>query len=140
MLFKTETLEQAYAPYSNEKAGIRNYGLGWRMYVYPEGKKIVYHNGRWHGSNAAFIRLISDKATIIVIGNRFNRSIYHAKILASLFGDYFGEIDEEEAPVADKDSVLGSPKNAIKLNSGKTISNKDNSVIPVKKGKTLPKH
>ena len=140
VLFKPETLEQAYAPYSNEKAGIRNYGLGWRMYVYPDGKKIVYHNGRWHGSNAAFIRLISNKATIIVIGNRFNRSIYHAKVLASLFGDYFGEVDEEEAPVADRDSVLAALKNTVKPDSGKTSYKKEKIAMPVKKGRTAPKN
>jgi CubicO group peptidase (beta-lactamase class C family) len=134
VLFKTETLEQAYAPYSNEKAGVRNYGLGWRMYVYPDGKKIIYHNGRWHGTNAAFIRLISDKATIIVIGNRYNRSIYHAKVLASLFGDYFGEIDEEEAAVADRDSVLRASKNTIKVDSVKTIFNQEKRGMRVKNG------
>ncbi|HAO46172.1 MAG TPA: serine hydrolase domain-containing protein [Ferruginibacter sp.] len=102
VLLSKETLEQAYAPYSNEKPGIRNYGLGWRMYVYPTGKKIIYHNGRWHGTNAAFIRLINDDATIIAIGNRFTRNIYHSRILASVFGDYFGTTEEEET-----DSLIG---------------------------------
>lgn len=96
LFFKPETLEQVYAPYSNEKPGIKNYGLGWRMYIYPTGKKIIYHNGRWHGSNASFIRLLSDSATIITIGNKFTRSVYHSKILISLFGNYFGTGDEEE--------------------------------------------
>ncbi len=78
------TLNEAYKPYSNEKAGIRNYGLGWRMYIFPDGYKIIYHNGWWHGSNAVFIRLIKEDATIIVIGNKYNRNIYKARDLISI--------------------------------------------------------
>ena len=95
LIFKPETLQQAYAPYSNEKAGTKNYGLGWRMTLYPDGKKIIYHNGWWHGCNAVFIRLLQDSATIILISNKFNRAVYHAKVLANIFGEYFNT-DEEE--------------------------------------------
>ncbi|HTB51179.1 MAG TPA: serine hydrolase domain-containing protein [Ferruginibacter sp.] len=95
-LFKPETITEAYTPYSNERRGIRNYGLGWRMFVFPSGKKIIYHNGWWHGSNASFIRMIQDSATIIILGNKFNRNIYHAKELAGLFGNYGGKNAEEE--------------------------------------------
>ncbi|HMU11549.1 MAG TPA: serine hydrolase domain-containing protein [Ferruginibacter sp.] len=95
--FTNETLQQAYTGYSNERPGIRNYGLGWRMLNYPNGQKIVYHNGWWHGSNASFIRLINDSATIIVIGNKFTRAVYHARILAAVFGNYFNTGEEEES-------------------------------------------
>lgn len=95
-LFTHETLAEAYAPYSKEKPGIKNYGLGWRMLEYPNGQKIIYHNGWWHGSNASFTRLLSDSATIIVIGNKFTRTIYHSRILASVFGNYFNTGEEEE--------------------------------------------
>ncbi len=106
-IFTPQTLVQAYTPYSNEKPGIRNYGLGWRMNIYPDGKKMIYHNGWWHGSNAAFIRLLPENATIIVIGNKFNRAIYHAKVLCSLFGNYFnGEEEEENESSKNADSVL----------------------------------
>ncbi len=95
-IFNDSTLTEAYTPYSNEKPGMRNYGLGWRMNIYPNGKKMIYHNGKWHGTNASFIRLIEDSATIIVVGNKFNRNIYHAKEMAPLFGDYGGAMEEEE--------------------------------------------
>ena len=95
-IFTAETLLQAYTPYSNEKPGIKNYGLGWRMNIYPDGKKMIFHNGWWHGSNATFIRLLKENATIIVIGNKFTRNIYHAKILCNLFGDYYTSEDDEE--------------------------------------------
>jgi len=108
-VFTPQTLEEAYAPYSNEKPGIRNYGLGWRMNIYPDGRKVIYHNGWWHGSNSCFIRLLHDSATIILIGNRFTRSIYHARILANLFGDYYTseeEEDPEQLKVTDSIPVL----------------------------------
>ncbi len=94
-----KTLAAAYTPYSNEKPGIKNYGLGWRMNVYDDGKKIIFHNGWWHGNNAAFVRLIKDDVTIIALSNRFARSTYHAKILVNIFGDYFNEKTEEEDAV-----------------------------------------
>jgi CubicO group peptidase (beta-lactamase class C family) len=120
LIFRPETLEQAYTPYSNERPGIRNYGLGWRMDVYPDGKKIIYHNGWWHGSNACFIRLLQDSATIILIGNRFTRAIYHAKILANLFNSYYDTEDEEEGDntrPADTLSVL--PDKPVHMQSSK---------------------
>ncbi len=95
-LFTPQTLQQAYAPYSNERPGIKNYGLGWRMNIYPNGKKTIYHNGWWHGSNAAFLRLVQDSATVIIIGNKYNRNIYHAKELANAFGDYGGTSGEDD--------------------------------------------
>ena len=94
-IFSNETLEQAYKPYSNERAGIKNYGLGWHMYLFPGGRKIIYHNGWWHGSNAVFTRLLQDSATVILIGNKFNHNIYKAKDLSNIFGNYDGGGDDE---------------------------------------------
>ncbi len=105
-IFSQKTLQEAYTGYSNEKNGIRNYGLGWRMNNYPNEKKMIYHNGWWHGNNASFIRLIEDSATIIVVGNKYNRGIYHAKDLAGLFGNFTGLKDEEEPGVLDSSSVI----------------------------------
>ena len=78
-------LQQAYQPYSHEKEGIRNYGLGWRMFNYPDGYKIIYHNGWWHGNNAVFMRLLKEDATIILIGNKFNKKIYSAREISTFF-------------------------------------------------------
>lgn len=105
-IFSQKTLQEAYTGYSNEKNGIRNYGLGWRMNNYPNEKKMIYHNGWWHGNNTSFIRLIEDSATIIVVGNKYNRGIYHAKDLAGLFGNFTGLKDEEEPGVLDSSSVI----------------------------------
>ncbi len=115
-IFTAETLAQAYTPYSNEKPGIKNYGLGWRMNIYPDGKKMIFHNGWWHGSNATFIRLLKENATIIIIGNKFNRSIYGGKILCNLFGDYYTPEEEEEnenSKVTDSEAPIRPDTNNI---------------------------
>ncbi len=82
-------LDSAFSPNSLERPSIHNYGLGWRMLLIPNGKKVIYHFGRWHGFNAAFARLIDEKVTIIILGNKYNRNIYSAAHKAyDLFGDY----------------------------------------------------
>lgn len=86
-LFSPETIKAAYTPYSNEKPGIRNYGLGWRLMVYPDSSEIVYHNGWWHGNNTVFNRIIKDTSTIIILGNKYNRNIYRAvKPISAILG------------------------------------------------------
>ncbi len=95
-LFRPVTLDSAYSGYSFERPGIKNYGLGWRMYLYPNEKKIIYHNGWWHGNNTVFTRLIQDSATIIILGNKYNRRIYDAKKLYPVFGKYDGTAEDDE--------------------------------------------
>jgi CubicO group peptidase (beta-lactamase class C family) len=95
-MFKPSTLDSAYKGYSYEKKGVKNYGLGWRMYEYPNNEKIIFHNGWWHGNNTVFARLIKDSATIIILGNKYNRNIYQAKKLFSVFDDYETEEETEE--------------------------------------------
>lgn len=87
-LLNNETIELAYGPCSFEKPGVKNYGLGWRMLCYPDGNKIIYHNGWWHGNNTSFYRFIQDNFTIIVLGNKFNNAIYHqAPVIYSIVKD-----------------------------------------------------
>lgn len=75
-LLNDATLKMAYSPQSFEKPGIKNYGFGWRMMNYPDGYKIIYHNGWWHGNNTVFYRFVQDNLTIIVLGNKYNSRIY----------------------------------------------------------------
>jgi CubicO group peptidase (beta-lactamase class C family) len=81
----TKTLELAYQPYSFEKRGEKNYGLGWHLFIKPPDPTIVYHNGWWHGNNAVFKRLVADTATVIILGNKFNRNIWSAGKMSSVF-------------------------------------------------------
>ena len=99
-LINRSLLDSAFTPYSFEHRSTHNYGLGWRLIIKPGQPKIIYHFGRWHGCNAAFARLTADSATIIILGNRYNRNIYtSAHDAYSLFGSYeqFQNGDEEEA-------------------------------------------
>lgn len=96
-LFSAQTLKEAYTPYSHEKAGVRNYGLGWRLMVYPDSSEIVYHNGWWHGNNTVFYRIVKDTSTIIILGNKYNRNIYHAvKPISAILGHGNGDEEGEE--------------------------------------------
>lgn len=95
-LFSEKTLEEAFRGYSYEKRGTRNYGLGWRLVEMPTGKKIIYHNGWWHGNNTVFSRLPDDSTAIIVLGNKYNRSIYQAKKIAGIFKGYGIQSDDDE--------------------------------------------
>jgi CubicO group peptidase (beta-lactamase class C family) len=133
ILFNEKTLAEAYTPYSNEKPGIRNYGLGWRMNNYPTGKKMIYHNGWWHGNNASFIRLLEDSATIIVLGNKYNRGIYHANKLSNIFGHYLGNGEEEEREAATRPARIIPKKTAVKKRSQAVSRKKAVSTTPVKK-------
>jgi CubicO group peptidase (beta-lactamase class C family) len=81
----TATMAMAYQPYSHETKGQKNYGLGWHLYINPPDPTIVYHNGWWHGNNTVFKRLISDSATVIILGNKFNRGIWSAGKMSSVF-------------------------------------------------------
>lgn len=94
-LFAEETLNEAFRGYSYEKKGIRNYGLGWRLIEMPNTKKIIYHNGWWHGNNTVFSRFPNDSACIIVLGNKFNRSIYQARKIGGIFEGYDIQWEED---------------------------------------------
>ena len=86
-LLKKETIALAFTGYSNEHKGKRNYGYGWRMTDDGKNPKIVYHNGWWHGYNSLFFRRPADETTIIVLGNKYNRSTYQIQgVLAILNG------------------------------------------------------
>lgn len=84
-LVSLPTMEMAYQPYSNEHRGIKNYGLGWHLLINPPDPTIIYHNGWWHGNNTVFKRLVHDSATVIILGNKFNRAIWQAGKMSSVF-------------------------------------------------------
>ncbi|MDR1877788.1 MAG: beta-lactamase family protein [Flavobacteriaceae bacterium] len=115
---RKDLLEHMFTPYSNEKPGVKNYGLGMRIMVFDNGKKIVYHTGWWHGSNAIFIHLLDEKVTIIAIGNKLSKAMYSSLRLSSLFGDY-----PLEAPDSIENDSISSLSDKAILNH-KTSKNK----------------
>jgi len=84
-LLNKETIEESYKARSFERAGVKNYGLGWRMLDLNNGNKVIYHNGWWHGNNTAFYRFVRENLTFIVLGNKYNEGIYRQpKVLYSI--------------------------------------------------------
>ena len=96
-----ELMEKIFEPYSNEKKGVNNYGLGFRLKIFNEGKKLTYHNGWWHGSNTVFIHLRESKTTIIALSNKYSRKIYGTMLLSTLFEDFPFEVDKVINPDAE---------------------------------------
>lgn len=86
-----ELKKEIYKNYSNERRGLRNYGLGIRM-TFPRqsvgGDTLYYHNGWWHGYTASYITLQKESVVFIVISNKFSKKTYRVKKLAPMFGDY----------------------------------------------------
>lgn len=129
-----DILLQACTPYSFEKPGIHNYGLGWRMLLLKNGKKIIYHNGWWHGNRTAYYRLLDEKVTILALCNNDSKMIYSVKKLADLFGPYMqtgeGEEDGEanglvsSAPVQKKTVA----RKRVKVSSKKTATQRTKTI------------
>jgi CubicO group peptidase (beta-lactamase class C family) len=110
-VIRQSLLDTAFTGYSNERASVHNYGLGWRLQLLPNGKKVIYHFGKWHGFNAAFARLTDEKATIIILGNKFNRNIYNSALRSyDIFGPYQqNREDDEESDTLNKKISPSSP-------------------------------
>ena len=84
---KKESLELAFTPQSFEHPGNKNYGLGFRMYEYAPGKKYIFHNGWWKGYNTVFYTNPQEQYVIIVLGNKFNHSVYALNEIKNILND-----------------------------------------------------
>lgn len=87
--------KQMYQPYSNERKGTKNYGLGIRMINWETGQNFYFHNGWWHGNTSSYITLTKEGVTIIALSNKFTRKTYDVRKLATLFGDYPFKFQDE---------------------------------------------
>lgn len=92
-----------FTPYSNERPGINNYGIGFRMKIFDDATKLTYHNGWWHGTNSVFAHLLDSKVTIIAIGNKFSSRVYTALTLSALFENFPYEADKYRKVIGEKD-------------------------------------
>lgn len=105
---KPELMEMVFTPYSNEKAGVNNYGLGFRMKIFDNGEKLTYHNGWWHGTNSVFAHLLKSKVTIVAIGNKYSNRVYTALALSGLFENFPVQRDKLHSVMRDNKDTLSS--------------------------------
>ncbi|TXF76142.1 serine hydrolase domain-containing protein [Chryseobacterium sp.] len=91
---KPELMEMVFSPHSNERPGVNNYGLGFRMKIFDNGEKLTYHNGWWHGTNSVFAHLLKSNVTIIAIGNKYSQRVYTALSLSGVFENFPPEADK----------------------------------------------
>jgi CubicO group peptidase (beta-lactamase class C family) len=76
-LLKSQTLAEAFLPRSFERKGARNYGYGFRMQLDASNQPTyIYHTGWWKGYNTMFWFSPKDEYVIIILGNRYNRTVY----------------------------------------------------------------
>ena len=137
-----ELMEKVFEPYSNEKKGVNNYGLGFRLKVFDEGKKLTYHNGWWHGSNTVFIHLRESKTTIIALSNKYSRKIYGTMLLSTLFEDFPFEIDKvinPDAETADSTEVFAEDTERAKTPKKKPKKTSADSLKATKTEETIQK-
>ena len=137
-----ELMEKIFEPYSNEKKGMNNYGLGFRLKIFDEGKKLTYHNGWWHGSNTVFIHLRESKTTIIALSNKYSRKIYGTMLLSTLFEDFPFEIDKvinPDAETADSTEVFAEDTERAKTPKKKPKKTSADSLKATKTEETIQK-
>jgi CubicO group peptidase (beta-lactamase class C family) len=95
---KPELLEEAYYGYSSGKVKkpIKDYGLGMRMrFLPPNGEKMIYHNGWWHGNNTSFVPVRKDTVTVVCLGNKYsNRPYATLSMVSSVFYKKKTEIEK----------------------------------------------
>lgn len=108
---KPELKQKIFEPYSNERPGINNYGLGFRMKVFDEGEKLTYHNGWWHGTNSVFAHLLKSQVTIIAIGNKYSTRVYTALALSGLFENFPYEMEKFQKTMNQTDTLKQNQPN-----------------------------
>ncbi len=100
--------KMVFEPYSNERPGVNNYGLGFRMKIFDTDEKLTYHNGWWHGTNSVFAHLLKSNVTIIAIGNKYSPRIYSALALSGLFENFPYEMQKFQKEMSEADSLKNS--------------------------------
>lgn len=108
---RADLMDQIFEPYSNERPGINNYGLGFRMKVFDENEKLTYHNGWWHGTNSVFAHLLKSQVTIIAIGNKYSSRVYSALALSGLFENFPYEKEKFQKTMNETDTLKQNQTN-----------------------------
>lgn len=84
-LLQKKTLAEAFIPRSFERKGAKNYGYGFRMMLNGTNQpEYIYHSGWWKGYNTMFWFSPKDEYVIIMLGNRYNKTVYRVKELVDI--------------------------------------------------------
>ena len=118
---REDLYKMVFEPYSNERPGINNYGLGFRMKVFNENEKLTYHNGWWHGTNSVFGHLLKSNVTIIAIGNKYSSRVYTSLALSGLFENFPYETEKLVKTLNQNDTIKNS-SGADSLNGNDSYS------------------
>ena len=113
---REDLYKMVFEPYSNERPGINNYGLGFRMKVFNENEKLTYHNGWWHGTNSVFGHLLKSKVTIIAIGNKYSSRVYTSLALSGLFENFPFETEKLVKTLNQSDTIRNAGTDSLNGN------------------------
>ena len=95
-----KTLAEAFIPRSFEKKGAKNYGYGFRMQLNDLNQpEYIYHTGWWKGYNTMFWFSPKDEYVIIMLGNKYNKSVYRVKELVDVLHGSPHSVNEEDGEV-----------------------------------------
>lgn len=84
-LLSKETLREMYTPRSFEHPGLRNYGFGFRLWVNDlQQTDYIYHTGWWKGFNTIMFFDLREDFVIILLSNKYNRSVYNIKQIVNI--------------------------------------------------------
>lgn len=72
-LISDSLMKQAFKPTILSNGRKIHYGYGFRL-EQREGKKVVYHNGLWHGFRTSFKRYVGDTISLVVLNNTDSRN------------------------------------------------------------------
>lgn len=100
-ILQKKTMAEAFIPRSFERKGAKNYGYGFRMMVDANDQpEFIYHSGWWKGYNTMFWFSPKDEYVIIMLGNKYNKTVYRVKeLIEALHG-------KEVAPTTGQDTEV----------------------------------
>lgn len=96
-VLQKKTLQEAFIPRSFEKKGAKNYGYGFRMMLDENNQpEFIYHSGWWKGYNTMFWFSPKDEYVIIMLGNKYNKTVYRVKELVDILHEGKGRDNSTE--------------------------------------------
>jgi CubicO group peptidase (beta-lactamase class C family) len=100
-ILQRKTMAEAFIPRSFERKGAKNYGYGFRMMLDANDQpEFIYHSGWWKGYNTMFWFSPKDEYVIIMLGNKYNKTVYRVKeLIEALHG-------KEVAPTTGQDTEV----------------------------------